>query len=182
MEIANHSIEPGDFAAGLFLPDVSEEFDAVLFCEILEHITFNPIEFWRRIHQLLRVGGIIYVTTPNSLRLIALMGAFWNLLSLSRIGISVPQIFRHVTFGHHWKEYSARELMQYFPALSRDFHVAVRRMHYGPVAENVRRQIGPARTLLLSLGNATGFFADNLEAVVTLRKRSPWTVIPPDVA
>lgn len=182
MEIANHPVEPEHFATGQFLRDVPEQYDAILFCEILEHVTFNPIDFWRRIHELLRVGGIIYVTTPNSLRLIALMGAFWNLVSLSRIGISVPQIFRHVTFGHHWKEYSARELKQYFHALSDDFAVSVRKIHYGPVPESIRKQIGPVRSLLLSLGNATGVFADNLEAVVSLRRRSAWTLIPPGVA
>ena len=173
-EIALTAVERDDIAAGQFLPAQSDRFGAVMFCEILEHITFNPIAFWQRVHTVLQQNGIILVTTPNSLKLLSVLGALWNLVSLKRIGLSVKQIMHHGTFGHHWKEYSAGEIVEYFGRLSPDFDVNVRKIHYGEPSSEVRKSIGAVRTAILRLGNATGFFADNLEAVVMLPRKTPW--------
>ena len=166
-------------AEGQFLGADVDRFEAVLFCEILEHITFNPIAFWRRIHGLLRPGGMILLTTPNSLKLLSVLGAVWNLVSFRRLGLSVKQIMRHATFGQHWKEYSAREIGEYFAYLSPDFRVRVRKVSYGPPADDVRRAIGPLRTAILKFGNATVFFATDLEAVITLPAKTQWTLREP---
>lgn len=177
--IALTAVEGDDIAAGRFLPASADSFEAVLFCEILEHITFNPIAFWRQVHALLRPrNGMILLTTPNSLKLLSVLGALWNLLSLRRIGLSVKQIMGHATFGHHWKEYSAGEITEYFSGLSPDFRVQVRKLDYGPPSAEVREALGAMRTLILQFGNATGVFADNLEAVITLPQKTPWGVEP----
>jgi 2-polyprenyl-3-methyl-5-hydroxy-6-metoxy-1,4-benzoquinol methylase len=173
------TVESDDIVAGTFLRPHTDRFDAVLFCEILEHITFNPVAFWRRVHELLRPNGTIVLTTPNSLKLLSILGALWNLLSLRRIGLSVKQIMHHPTFGHHWKEYSSAEIKEYFGRLSPDFRVRVRKLHYGPLTSEVREELGAVRTAILQLGNATGFFADNLEAVITLPQKTPWRVRMP---
>ena len=174
--IALTTVESDDIAAGRFLPPHTNRFDAVLFCEIFEHITFNPIAFWRRVHELLRPKGTIVLTTPNSLKLLSILGALWNLVSLRRIGLSVKQIMHHDTFGHHWKEYSSREIKEYFGRLSPDFQVRVRKLDYGPPTSDVREQLGAVRTAILQLGNATGFFAESLEGVITLPQKTPWRV------
>jgi 2-polyprenyl-3-methyl-5-hydroxy-6-metoxy-1,4-benzoquinol methylase len=44
------------------VPDSS--FDLLL-SEIIEHITFNPVGFWKEAYRLLRPGGRIVITTPN---------------------------------------------------------------------------------------------------------------------
>ncbi|HJQ10193.1 MAG TPA: methyltransferase domain-containing protein [Gemmatimonadaceae bacterium] len=175
-----HVVEEDGFVAGDFFGSERDRFDAVLFCEILEHITFNPIEFWRRVHELLRLNGFVYVTTPNSLKLISVLGALWNLVSMRRIGLNVRQILASATFGHHWKEYSATELKEYFSRLSPDFDVRVRKVDYGGPSADAARTLGRARTALLRLGNASGVFADNLEAVVTVRAKSPWRLHAPE--
>jgi 2-polyprenyl-6-hydroxyphenyl methylase/3-demethylubiquinone-9 3-methyltransferase len=171
------AVVDGDaIAEGRFLVTEADSFDAVLFCEILEHITFNPISYWRRIHELLRPNGIIYLTTPNSLKLLAVLGALWNLVTLRRIGLSVKQIMRRATLGHHWKEYSAREIREYFAFLSPDFRVRVRRVdHYGSPPEDLRRELGSLRSAILRVGNATRFFAEGLEAVISLPAKTTWT-------
>jgi 2-polyprenyl-6-hydroxyphenyl methylase/3-demethylubiquinone-9 3-methyltransferase len=148
----------------------------------MEHITFNPIRFWRRIYELMQVDGIIYITTPNSLRLLAFLGALWRVLSFKGVGLNVREIFRHVTFGHHWKEYSAGELRRYFRALSPDFAVTISRMTY-TAAENSPgvARLDPARRAIQFIGNHTGFFADQLEAIVRLKARTAWLLVPPEV-
>lgn len=177
--IVDHEVSGEQFSSGSFLGASSDEFDCVVFCEILEHITFNPVNFWRRAHELLRAQGIVYLTTPNSVKLLSVLGAVWNAVTLKKIGLGINQIFHHVTYGHHWKEYSAAELVEYFRILSPDFEVKVRRINYGPPPPEVRRQIGSARTALVRVGNATRFFADNLEAIVTLTRKTQWRTPAP---
>ncbi len=177
--IPNHSVAGEEFSSGEFLGDASDTFDCVVFCEILEHITFNPVNFWKRIHKLLKPGAMVYLTTPNSLKLLSVLGAVWNAVALRKIGLGVNQIFHHVTYGHHWKEYSAAELVEYFRILSPDFHTRVQRIHYGSPAPEVRQHLGLVRTILLRAGNASRLFADNLEAVVTVDRKTPWRTPAP---
>ena len=174
-----HVVDEDRFAGGEFIDSVTDQFSAVMFCEILEHITFNPIAFWRRVHQLIRPGGLIYLTTPNSVKLLSWLGALWNLTSMRRIGLSVNRIMESTTFGHHWKEYSASEIVEYFARLSPDFRVSVTRIHYGRPNEDVARALGPLRTTLLRIGNSTGYFADNLEAIVNVPHKTQWLAVQP---
>lgn len=48
-------------------PDAS--FDVVVFSELIEHLGVNPVRALAEIHRVLRPGGIVVVTTPNSLSL-----------------------------------------------------------------------------------------------------------------
>ncbi|MDR3446338.1 MULTISPECIES: class I SAM-dependent methyltransferase [unclassified Dyella] len=111
-----------------YIPD--DSMDIVLFTEILEHITFNPVHFWRQIYRVLKPGGRIVVTTPNYY---SWKGRAWQplrFLSGQGGGISVDEVLGHHTYGHHWREYSAREIARYFRLLSPDFTPAkLRLMH-----------------------------------------------------
>lgn len=94
----------------------------VLFTEILEHITFNPVAFWREVHRVLAPGGRIVITTPNYYWA---GGRFWDparLLSGFGGGLPVDEILWTPTHGHHWKEYARREVIKYFCLLSPDFN------------------------------------------------------------
>ncbi|WP_019465412.1 class I SAM-dependent methyltransferase [Dyella japonica] len=110
------------------LPD--DSVDVVLFTEILEHITFNPVGFWRQVHRVLKPGGRILVTTPNYY---SWKGRAWQPLRFARGlggGISVDEVLGKHTYAHHWREYSAREVARYFQLLSPDFSTAkLRLMH-----------------------------------------------------
>lgn len=101
------------------LPDNS--FDLILFSEIIEHITFNPVAMWTVLYKLLAPKGRIVVTTPNYY---ALRGRLWNpkrFLSGNGGGLPVREIMDYHTYGHHWKEFSAKELIEYFYRVSPDF-------------------------------------------------------------
>ncbi|MCU1625046.1 MAG: hypothetical protein JWL79_3891 [Frankiales bacterium] len=167
-------IEEGDF-----LPDEESAFDLVVFCEIMEHITFNPCKFWGAIHRLLKPGGKIFITTPNSLQLMSVFSVLRRILTFEGVGIDVPTIFNTVTYGHHWKEYSRREIREYFALLSPDFEVKVasflwRRYRYS--AANPKDWL---RRTIRWAGNRSGVFAEELEAVVSLRNKTGLAVAAP---
>ena len=171
-----------DVANGDFLGERSGECDAFLFCEVLEHITFNPIAFWHRARDVVRVDGFIYITTPNALKLLSVLGAVRGLVTLKRIGISTRAVFDNVTYGHHWKEYSASEIREYFGAMSTDFDVSIRPMPFAAV----RLFTGggrPSRSkeLVRRLGNHTHSFAEQLEVIVRVTGHASWRMTPPSI-
>lgn len=74
------------------IPDSS--INVILFTEIIEHLTFNPIRFWKQIHRILAPGGRLIITTPNYY---AWNGRTWGLVRFLRGlggGISVENILR----------------------------------------------------------------------------------------
>lgn len=98
--------------------------DIVLFTEILEHLTFNPLRLWTQLHRVLRPGGRIIVTTPNYY---AWGARAWQLRRFLRGGgggLGVDELLTTPTHGHHWREYSLSEVVRYFALLSPDFSVA----------------------------------------------------------
>ncbi len=66
--IARHGLS---FAANNFelepLP-WREQFDVIVFTEVLEHLNFNPVPSLRRLRDLLRPDGRIYLSTPDASR------------------------------------------------------------------------------------------------------------------
>ncbi|WP_426702437.1 class I SAM-dependent methyltransferase [Rhodanobacter sp. Col0626] len=103
-------------------PDNS--FDIILFSEIIEHITFNPVKFWTQIHRILSPGGRIIITTPN---FYSWKGRAWNPYRYIKGmggGINVDDILGLHTYAHHWREYTRSEIKRYFELLSPDFTVA----------------------------------------------------------
>jgi 2-polyprenyl-6-hydroxyphenyl methylase/3-demethylubiquinone-9 3-methyltransferase len=157
------NLESGDVFAAI--PDGS--IDLLLFTEIIEHITFNPLRMWRELYRVLKVGGRIVITTPNYYRI---DGRVWNPgRSLRQMGggITVDEILRTNTYGHHWKEYSLNELIYYFALLSPDFvpHKAHRVRNYYP---NRPRLPAPLRFLESSVP----FFRPNLHVEVALSSKA----------
>lgn len=156
--------------------NVENKYDLIVFSEILEHITFNPIHFWKTIYQILKPGGRIYISTPNAFALPSMIRNLKNILLLKSIGITVEDIFSKVTYGHHWKEYSAQEIKQYFSLLSDDFEVQINPYHYK------NYELKPPFLffkLLSKIGNKTKIFADDLEVIVSLKDKTNWKIDPP---
>jgi len=66
-EAVNHCREKGlSMYKGEFqnLDVEAESFDVIVSIEVLEHIN-NPIQYIEKAHQVLRKGGVFYLTTPN---------------------------------------------------------------------------------------------------------------------
>lgn len=98
--------------------------DVVMFTETIEHITFNPVNFWSQIYKKLKVGGKIVITTPNYFYY---RGAFardvLKVLCGSGSGISIYDILHAPDYSPHWKEFSSKDMYQYFGYLSSDFRI-----------------------------------------------------------
>lgn len=95
--------------------------DIVLFTEILEHITFNPLRLWKTLYRVMKPGARIVVTTPNYYSLLGRGYDVKRLIAGYGEGLAVKNILETRTFGHHWKEYSMKEVLLYFSLLSSDF-------------------------------------------------------------
>lgn len=98
--------------------------DILLFCEIIEHMAFNPIPFWKQVYRVLRPGGRIIVTTPNSMYHRSITKRLMNVVTGVGFGPTIKEIMENGTYGHHWKEFSIGELREYFKLLSADFDLS----------------------------------------------------------
>jgi 2-polyprenyl-3-methyl-5-hydroxy-6-metoxy-1,4-benzoquinol methylase len=99
----------------------TNSFDLVLCNEVIEHLAFNPINFWKQIYRVMKPGASLIITTPNSVYFRFLFEKLSDLVAHSQLGISLDSIFHSGTHGHHWKEFSIHELIRYFSLLSSDF-------------------------------------------------------------
>lgn len=167
---AVNALETGDF-----LPGQEGRFDLIVFTEILEHITFNPIRFWRRVYDLLSPNGMIYVSTPNALRPAAWLRQLLNLFTFRGIGLSVDDIMGNVTYGHHWKEYSAWEIKHYFDRLSHDFSVTT-----NWYSSDLSQQQG-VKTQIKKVLALVPCFRSDIEAVVRCTNLHGFHAKPPEL-
>jgi 2-polyprenyl-6-hydroxyphenyl methylase/3-demethylubiquinone-9 3-methyltransferase len=175
-KIQNVTVER--FEDGDFLRGMDDAIDLVLFCEIQEHITFNPVRFWRRIYDLMKVGSKILLTTPNSMRLWHVLSVIKRALLREGAGLPVRSILGSVTYGHHWKEYSASEIVELFSRLSPDFEVEIDFYHDRPF-ERWSSIKSAVRDASRRLATRIAPLSEEIEAVITLRERSTWLVEPP---
>lgn len=151
-------------------------FELVLFTEIIEHITFNPVAMWRELYRVLKPGARIVVTTPNYY---AIRGRLWNPrrpLFRSGGGITVSDILEMHTYAHHWKEYSLRELVAYFRRLSPDFD-CIKAKHMPEYAEGYNGT--PAKWLVRQLERYVPILRPNLHFEVLLREKASGIVVEP---
>lgn len=166
------NFEVNDIETGRFLPGQDGRFDLILFTEVLEHITFNPVRFWQRVYELLSPGGLVYISTPNSMRPAEWMRSILHLLAFRGRGIGIEEIMQNVTYGHHWKEYSAWEIKRYFSLLSPDFDVSTR--WYSSDLNG-----GGVKTLLKKFLGVVPCLRSDIEAVVSLRARTGYAARAP---
>lgn len=59
VDVDNFDVETGPY------PYEDSRFDVVVCCEILEHLSHDPMHMLREIHRILKPGGALLLTTPN---------------------------------------------------------------------------------------------------------------------
>ena len=117
-----HSIEGEQFYCDIELFDAEKDrfpyddgyFSTVLCCELVEHLTEDPMHMMAEINRILKPGGHLVVTTPNigSLRAIAAILAgyhpgFFPAYIRPRVKGEEPE-------ARHNREYTAREIEDLF--------------------------------------------------------------------
>jgi SAM-dependent methyltransferase len=85
-------------------PYADDEFDVVLFCEIIEHLLMNPLHALGEIHRVLKPSGLLVLTTPNVARL-------GNVLSLVAGENVYDPYSGYGPYGRHNREYTLHELV-----------------------------------------------------------------------
>jgi SAM-dependent methyltransferase len=90
-------------------PFESSMFDAVLFCEVLEHIVVDPFACFPKLLAALKPGGRLIITTPNAVRLINLAHMLAGRNFFDRYH---PE---NGIYGRHNREFTLSELVRLLP-------------------------------------------------------------------
>jgi 2-polyprenyl-6-hydroxyphenyl methylase/3-demethylubiquinone-9 3-methyltransferase len=157
------------------IPDDSH--DLLIFSEIIEHITFNPVEFWKQAYRILRKNGRIIVTTPNYYSPYSRIWDIKRFLTGFGGGITVDEILLQHTYAHHWKEFTARELIYYFARLSPDFNT-VKFKHF-PAFEKAPPKIRKIAKLAYFLKGRDPRNHANIYLEVEIREKKQGIVVTP---
>lgn len=86
-------------------PFADGEFDVVLFCEVIEHLTENPVFALSEIHRVLKPGGLVIVSTPNAARSGNLMRLWLGVNVFDQYHLGAP-----LRGTRHSREYTMQEL------------------------------------------------------------------------
>jgi SAM-dependent methyltransferase len=95
------------------LPFADASFDAVLMCEVFEHLRINPVRTMHEVYRVIRPGGLLHLTTPN---LYSLGGIRNFLLKRSAVFCTERELYdelNHINtegFSGHVREYTHREV------------------------------------------------------------------------
>lgn len=136
------------------IPYPPESFDMVIFCEILEHFSFNPVPTLLQIRDVLKPDGLLYLTTPNqatlrnALKLVAgrpINESMSSFITIPDHATYDPEA--HLNYGLHWREYTMGELCALLQATG--FRIRTRRFRMYPVQQGNRG--GLARDMLRRL-------------------------------
>jgi SAM-dependent methyltransferase len=96
------------------LPQESNSLDAVVICEVMEHLNFNPLVVLKEINRVLKDDRYIYIGMPNQ----ASLGSRINLLLGRSIHHSIDDFFKQLDKKHnmivglHWREYTLVETVE----------------------------------------------------------------------
>lgn len=98
------------------LPFEDQSFDAVLLCEVFEHLRINPVFTMSEIYRVLRPGGLLHLSTPNLFSLAGLQSLllhrrshFWASNDL----YDELNMINTFGFAGHIREYTYREVERF---------------------------------------------------------------------
>jgi 2-polyprenyl-3-methyl-5-hydroxy-6-metoxy-1,4-benzoquinol methylase len=101
-------------------------FDAVIACEILEHLNFNPLPVLQDLNRILKLGGILYVGMPNQASLRSRIRLFCGKSIHNPISDFFAQLDRmsNMIVGLHWREYTQAETIEMLSRMGFDVEEA----------------------------------------------------------
>ena len=129
------------------LPYAPASFDAVIFCEVMEHWNFNPLPVLQEVNRVLKTGGYVYIGMPNQAGIANRMKLLLGSSIHNPVGDFFKQLDRrsNMIVGLHWREYTQAEALQLLQRMG--FEAAAAYFYIEPV----RRDAGLLRKLLRKL-------------------------------
>jgi len=105
------------------LPFNDEEYDAVIMCEVLEHLNFNPLPVIKEINRIIKPNGLFYLALPNIARLDNRLKMLQGKSIHNPIKGFFDQLGRNnnMIVGLHWREYATDEIKEMLEQM--DFEV-----------------------------------------------------------
>lgn len=92
-------------------PYASETFELVLCCELLEHLTLDPMHMLSEIHRVLEDAGVLLITTPNCASAGSLEQILWRTSNPYTYSLYPnPQRRDSSSTASHVREYTPDEL------------------------------------------------------------------------
>jgi SAM-dependent methyltransferase len=99
------------------LPYADGSFDYMVFCEVLEHLTSNPMRALMELKRVLKPGGRLILTTPNAARL-------ENVVAFIEGRNIYDQYSAYGPYGRHNREYTRTELHKLMSACGFDSEIS----------------------------------------------------------
>ncbi len=96
--------------------------DAVLFCELFEHLHLNPFHTLKEIFRVLRPGGLLLLTTPNLRRIETLSRLWHDWGPQPPVSRTFYELFPSLLYHRHNREYTASELAYYLAHQGKDLY------------------------------------------------------------
>ncbi len=103
-------------------PAETASFDAVLFCELFEHLYWNPFHTLKEIFRVLKPGGLLILTTPNVRRAETLFRYLHGWGSQPPVSRPFLALFPSLLYHRHNREYTAKELDYYLARQGKDLY------------------------------------------------------------
>jgi SAM-dependent methyltransferase len=104
------------------LPVPTASVDAVLFCELFEHLHWNPFHTLKEIFRVLRPGGLLILTTPNLRRAETLFRWLHDWGWQPPVTRPFYALFPSLLYHRHNREYTAPELDYYLARQGKDLY------------------------------------------------------------
>lgn len=129
------------------LPYADQSFDAVVFCEVMEHWNFNPLPVLHEVNRVLKPGGYVYIGMPNQASIVSRVKLLLGRSVHNPVDDFFKQLDRgsNMIVGLHWREYTQAEALQLIGRMG--FEAAAAYFYVEPV----RRDAGLLRRLLRGL-------------------------------
>ena len=96
--------------------------DAVLFCELFEHLHLNPFHTLRRSSGCSGPGGLLLLTTPNFRRIETLSRLWHGWGAQPPVSRPFHELFPSLLYHRHNREYTADELAYYLGLQGKDLY------------------------------------------------------------
>jgi SAM-dependent methyltransferase len=97
-------------------------FDAVLFCELFEHLHWNPFHTLKEIFRVLRPAGLLVLTTPNLRRAETLFRWLHDWGWQPPVSRPFYALFPSLLYHRHNREYTGSELDYYLARQGKDLY------------------------------------------------------------